>query len=77
GLPPSPGLPDISELPEMPDLPPEPPQFAVKPEDDEKAQALLTSSKNSHELYIGMVKSFGQKKGREMYRNYKSKFRKA
>jgi hypothetical protein len=35
---------------------------------------LLSESKSSHELYIGTVKRFGQKKGVEIYREIKSRF---
>ncbi|MCL1904019.1 MAG: PIN domain-containing protein [Oscillospiraceae bacterium] len=35
---------------------------------------LLSEAKSSHELYIGTVKRFGQKKGVEIYRNIKAKF---
>ena len=45
-------------------------------QDDETAKDLLSAAKTSHELYISMVKKFGQKKGREIYRNYKGEFKK-
>ena len=54
----------------------EPVEFTINPQDAEIAEALLTSSKTSHELYINMVKKFGQKKGREIYRNFKGEFKK-
>ncbi|MCL2633018.1 MAG: PIN domain-containing protein [Oscillospiraceae bacterium] len=41
---------------------------------DEKVEKLLSDSKSSHELYISTVKTFGQKKGVEIYRNIKSRF---
>jgi len=39
-----------------------------------EVERLLSVAKSSHELYISMVKRFGQKKGVELYRNIKSRF---
>ena len=36
---------------------------------------LMSSAKNSHDLYINIVKRFGQKRGLEIYRNYKNNYK--
>lgn len=66
----------VKELAAAGDELPPAPEFSINPQDAETAQSLLTAAKTSHELYISMVKKFGQKKGREIYRNYKGEFKK-
>jgi hypothetical protein len=53
---------------------PEVPAHEADAETIEAVARLLSESKSSHELYIGTVKRFGQKKGVEIYRNIKSQF---
>ncbi|MDR2560060.1 MAG: hypothetical protein LBC86_11055 [Oscillospiraceae bacterium] len=52
----------------------ESPVFKPTDEQAEIAAELMAAAKKSHELYINMVKKFGQKKGREVYGFYKVDF---
>jgi hypothetical protein len=49
--------------------------FVPSDEQTEAANELISAAKNSHELYINMVKKFGQKKGRELYHHFKGEFK--
>ncbi|MCL2696659.1 MAG: PIN domain-containing protein [Oscillospiraceae bacterium] len=49
-------------------------QFTPSPEQVEAASELMAAAKKTHELYLNMVKKFGQKKGREIYAFYKADF---
>jgi len=49
-------------------------EFVLGEDDIEIINSLMSDSKNSHDLYIKTVKRFGQKRGLEIYRNYKSEF---
>jgi len=53
---------------------PEPAVFVPSAEQAEIAAELMSAAKKSHELYLNMVKRFGQKKGRELYSYYKTGF---
>jgi len=48
--------------------------FSITPEDFTVVQTIMEDSKNTHEFYIGMVKRFGQKKGREIYSRFKGDY---
>ncbi|MCL2077065.1 MAG: PIN domain-containing protein [Oscillospiraceae bacterium] len=68
-----------SEVPEtesefIPKEEEEPLNFTPSPEEAETAASLMSDAKNSHGLYINMVKRFGQKKGREIYGYFKSEY---
>ncbi|MCL2638835.1 MAG: PIN domain-containing protein [Oscillospiraceae bacterium] len=52
----------------------EPPTFTPTTEQAEIAAELMANAGKSHELYLNMVKRFGQKKGRELYSFYKAGF---
>jgi len=49
-------------------------QVPVVDENESAIEQLLAESLSSHELYIGTVKRFGQKKGVEIYREIKGRF---
>ncbi|MCL2020329.1 MAG: PIN domain-containing protein [Oscillospiraceae bacterium] len=51
-----------------------PPPFVPSSEQAEIAASLMENAKKSHELYLNMVKRFGQKKGREIYNFYKNDY---
>jgi len=63
-----------AELNETPGEKPDKITDEVTDEIIEIAQAIMEQSKSSHEFYIGMVKRFGQKKGREFYSRFKSDY---
>ena len=50
------------------------PAASAVSEDEAKIENLLSASNSSHELYISTVKTFGQKRGVEIYRRIKSRF---
>jgi hypothetical protein len=54
--------------------PAEPAGFVPSAEQAEIAAELMTAAAKTHELYLNMVKRFGQKKGREVYGFYKADF---
>ena len=65
---------DEAEIPSIAIAETPSPAFEMDDETVAAVDELLSASKSSHELYIGAVKRFGQKKGVEIYRTIKSKF---
>jgi hypothetical protein len=63
-----------AETSALPAAPVEAAVFMPSDEQVETAAELMAAATKTHELYLSMVKRFGQKKGREVYGFYKAEF---
>jgi len=64
----------VGDVPDAPSNVEEPTTFTPTDEQAEIAASLMAGAKNSHELYLNMVKRFKQKLGRELYSYYKGEY---